>query len=136
MRRSGATYCPSLLVESCRCCPVAALVMVIETFGTAAPVGSVMEPTMVASCAEASAAKARKTNRTASLRTLRPFHTETGLPANMGESSCIAILQDYCEQTSPHSHGRFRRTSFYLHSGRLVKKKCESKSNLDRFRFS
>src|SRR5579863_955451 len=98
MFRSGATYCPSPLVGRLRVTPVSLLVMVRAALGTAAPVGSVTVPTMVASCANAGVAKTTRirTNRVSRARAyrLRPSPQRPILPANLGERDFIAILQD------------------------------------------
>src|SRR5579863_7905517 len=75
MVREGITNWPSPLLGKLRATPVSVFVTVMVTLGTAAPLGSVTVPTMVASCAKAdNAHMVRKTRvmiaRRAKLRRL------------------------------------------------------------------
>src|SRR5579863_1784813 len=94
MWRSGATYCPSPLVGRLRVIPVSLLVMTMAALGTAAPVGSVTVPTMVASCAHADVANSDRKKHAmkqivARRLTLRPLTTRPKLPAYVGERDFI-----------------------------------------------
>ena len=86
----GSDILPSLLVVRVRDRPVSMLVTVMVTLGTAAPVGSVTVPTMVASCARPCAAKENnKAARRTTKRRSKRFTNRPKLPAFVGERDFI-----------------------------------------------
>src|SRR5579864_3372251 len=98
MCRLGAAYWPSLLVFTVRASPVSVLVTVMETLGTAAPVGSVTVPTMVASWANAEVANRarKKQERRGRKRGKRPLLTRCQLPTGVGERDFIGKPPKSC----------------------------------------
>src|SRR5579871_1517225 len=101
----GATYWPSLLVDRVRATPVSVFVRVMEAFGTAAPDGSVIVPTMVASCAQAEAAKTRNRVMTRTWRyEAQRFKAALRLPANWDE-------RDFMDEP-PINYGEHQGRSF------------------------
>src|SRR5215467_14318098 len=104
----GAAYWPSLAVVIVRVIPVSVLVIEMLALATAAPVGSVMVPTMVASCASADAAnrsmKARARNGSSRRKRLRTKHQ---LPAFVGEREFIGKPPGLRVEARPTGHGHF-----------------------------
>src|SRR5215472_15328339 len=95
MGRSAATYWPESFDTTRRDCPVSLLMAVTDTFGTAAAEGSVMVPTIVASCAKAWEANtpSSSTQRMARKLGLWLLTRTAKLRTNLVESRLMAFLQ-------------------------------------------